>query len=262
METLKHLQNVIMLIVKDIDELCRKNGITYYLCGGSAIGAVRHGGFIPWDDDFDILMDNSNYRKFIKVCREQLDKEKYYFQEGIKDWPLDFSKIKLRGTHMKEHEEYNTECNGIFIDIFRMDNVCDNNIMARWQYLCAKYLLCYQLSERTYKSASLKKKIMMAMAFPLKMKSLRKYFYHQTQKYNSRETRRMCSFFENSRWKTGVFDKDIFGEPQLLKFENEMLPVAKEYDRYLRQIFGDYMQLPPEEKRVSLHCIEIDFGKY
>ena len=76
MTDLQHLQKVILYIMKDIDKLCRKNGIEYYLFGGSAIGAVRHKGFIPWDDDLDIVMDHNNYERFIQVCRGQLDTEK------------------------------------------------------------------------------------------------------------------------------------------------------------------------------------------
>ena len=76
MTELEHLQKIILGITKYIDTLCKQNGIDYYLLGGSAIGAIRHLGFIPWDDDLDIVMDSSNYNKFVSVCREQLDKEK------------------------------------------------------------------------------------------------------------------------------------------------------------------------------------------
>ena len=76
----RHLQLVILSIAKDIDKLCQENDIKYYLVGGSAIGAIRHQGFIPWDDDLDIIMDATNYDKFITVCRTKLDNKKYYFQ--------------------------------------------------------------------------------------------------------------------------------------------------------------------------------------
>ena len=79
MEQLRHLQLIILDIAKDIDLLCEKNRIKYYLLGGSTIGAIRHKGFIPWDDDLDIIMDHENYNKFVKVCREQLDHDKYCF---------------------------------------------------------------------------------------------------------------------------------------------------------------------------------------
>ncbi len=77
MTELRHLQLVILGIMKDLDELCMSNGIEYYLLGGSAIGAIRHQGFIPWDDDLDIMMTANNYERFLDVCRTQLDKNKY-----------------------------------------------------------------------------------------------------------------------------------------------------------------------------------------
>lgn len=170
MTELRHLQLVILDIIKDIDIVCKNNGIEYYLLGGSAIGAIRHKGFIPWDDDLDIIMTHSNYNRFLKVCKEQLNSNKYYVQEGLVDWPLDYSKIKLRDTILKEPEGYipATGEQGIFVDVFKLDNVSSNRFFAYWQYVCAKVLLCYQLSLRTYKSADLKKKILMYLAFPLR----------------------------------------------------------------------------------------------
>ena len=88
MTELRHLQLVILDIIKDIDIVCKNNGIEYYLLGGSAIGAIRHKGFIPWDDDLDIIMTHSNYNRFLKVCKEQLNSNKYYVQEGLVDCRL------------------------------------------------------------------------------------------------------------------------------------------------------------------------------
>ena len=160
----KHLQRVILGIITDIDALCQKNSIDYYLVGGSTIGAVRHKGFIPWDDDLDIIMTHANYEKFIKVCNEQLDREKYYFQEGRKDWPLNYSKVRLRHTRIEELEDggITPENQGIFVDVFKLDHVPDRNFRGKWQYFCAKVWLAYMLSCRTYTSASSKKKWIIA----------------------------------------------------------------------------------------------------
>ena len=128
MTQIEHLQHVILSIMKDIDKVAVKNNIDYYLLGGSAIGAVRHKGFIPWDDDLDIILDNANYHKLIDALKAELDPSKYYIQEGLKDWPLAFSKVKLIGTHMKEFEGVadNAEHDGIYVDIFKMDNIIDS----------------------------------------------------------------------------------------------------------------------------------------
>lgn len=263
MTQLKHLQKVILSIAKDIDKICVKNEIEYYLLGGSAIGAIRHKGFIPWDDDFDIIMDAINYEKFVTVCRTQLDKNKYYFQEGIKDWPLPFSKVKLKGTHLREFEGIgNGETDGIYMDIFKMDNVSDNPLIARWQYFCGKVYLAYQLSVRSYKSATLIKRILMALSFPLKSKLIRHWVLYQTTKYNNKKTNYYGFFFGRTRFHNSVVRKDLYGTPKYVPFEDSMFPVPEQYHKYLTQMFGDYMQLPPIEQRKGLHLINVDFGKY
>lgn len=259
----RHLQLVILSIAKDVDALCKKNDIKYYLVGGSAIGAIRHKGFIPWDDDLDIIMDAENYDKFIEVCRTQLDNEKYYFQEGVKDWPLPFSKVKLRGTHLKEFEGVgNNETDGIYMDIFKMDNVSNNPIVARWQYLCGKAYLSYQLSVRTYKSASFIKRMFMALSFPLKNKLIRNWILSQTTKYNDSQTDYYGFFYGRNRFYNSIVDKSLYGTPKYVPFEDTMLPVPEHYHEYLTQMFGDYMKLPPEEQRKGLHLISVDFGRY
>ena len=133
---IKHLQRVLLGMAKDLDKFCRENNIEYYLIGGSAIGAIRHKGFIPWDDDFDIAMTHDNYMRFIELAPQKLNLEKYVVQVGDKDWALLFTKIKLKETVCKEVEDNGpsqNDCQGIYIDIFPLDNVSDNPIMARWQ---------------------------------------------------------------------------------------------------------------------------------
>ena len=263
MTQLEQLQQVILHIAKDVDKLCRKNGIKYYLLGGSAIGAIRHKGFIPWDDDFDIIMDAENYDRFIEVCRTQLDNNKYYFQEGIKDWPLPFSKVKLKGTHLKEVEgNDDSETDGIYIDIFKMDNVANNPLIARWQYFCGKLFLAYQLSIRTYKSASFKKQVLMLLSSPLKIRSIRQWIFNQTIKYNKKKTDYYGFFFGRTRYHNSVVKKELYGEPLYVPFEDTEFLIAERYHEYLTQMFGNYMQLPPEEQRKGLHLISVDFGKY
>ena len=264
MDRLRHLQNVILGIVKDIDELCKKNGIEYYLLGGSAIGAIRHKGFIPWDDDLDIIMSADNYDRFIDVCRNQLDQEKYYLQVGLDDWPMYFTKVKLRGTHMKEveGETIPEEHNGIYVDIFRLDNAPTNRVAQYVQYFLAKLFLCYQLSERTYKSASLKKRTMIALSFPLKWHVLRNAVKKYIEHYNKRDCDYWAFFYGRTNFSTCFVEKRLYGNPLRVIFEDTMLPVPEHYDEYLTQMFGDYMTPPPVEKRVGLHLIDVDFGKY
>lgn len=265
METdIRHLQLVILSIIKDIDSLCNKNGIEYYLLGGSTIGAIRHKGFIPWDDDLDIIMTDYNYNRFLKICQEQLDKNKYTLEVGLKDWPLYFSKIRLNGTILREQESSagNLKHEGIYVDIFKLDNVSNNYWIRYWQYFCAKYYLCYQLGSRTYKSANLKKRIMIILAYPLRVALIRNYLKGQVEKYNSSETDYFGFFYGRTNFKNAIIKKEIYGIPLRVPFEDTMLPVQEYYHKYLTQTFGDYMKLPPINQQVGLHAIYINFGKY
>lgn len=264
MNDLQHLQNVILIIVKDIDKICRKNGIEYYLFGGSAIGAVRHHGFIPWDDDLDIVMDFENYEKFIKVCREQLDTNKYYFQEGMVDWPALYSKVRLIGTVFEESESVSEDGDkkGIFVDVFKLDNAPGSSFLRKWQYVCGKVLLSYCLLQRGYKNASFKKKLFMYLSSPLKMKFFRTFFEQQVVKYNNRETGFYGSFGARFKYKNCFYEKDLFSNPIYVPFEDTTLPVPEKYDELLTKIYGDYMTPPPVKEQVGWHLKGIDFGKY
>lgn len=123
-------------------------------------------------------MTHANYEKFIKVCNEQLDREKYYFQEGRKDWPLNYSKVRLRHTRIEELEDggITPENQGIFVDVFKLDHVPDRNFRGKWQYFCAKVWLAYMLSCRTYTSASSKKKWIMRGSKLLRIKCVEHFF--------------------------------------------------------------------------------------
>lgn len=264
MTELQHLQKILLLIVKDIDALCKRNNIEYYLLGGSCIGAIRHKGFIPWDDDLDIIMTPENYYKFLSVAKRELKHEEYYIQEGLKDWPLDFSKIRLKGTflHEPEDEYAPEEMHGIYIDVFRMDYISESRIVARLQYFIYKYYLCYQLSQRSYKSASNKKKIMMALSCPLRVSFLRKALINWITKLGNKKTTKLGFLCGRTKYKTAITLQKIYGKPRYMSFEDTTLPVPEHYHKYLTQMFGDYMQLPPLEQRKGLHLLSVDFGKY
>lgn len=265
MDELKHLQKVILEITKDIDFLCRKNDIEYFLLGGSAIGAIRHKGFIPWDDDLDIIMTRDNYEKFIDTCKSQLDKKKYYLQEALIDWPLLHTKIKLLGTHFKEPSGFadSPEHNGIFVDVFTLENVPNSKICQIWQFICSKILLTYCLKKRGFdKKQSFIKELLMKLSFPLDNKYVFQFFKWQMTKYNSRGTNFYGFFSGRYRFKQSIYKKELYQDSIRVPFEDTELPVPKKYDELLSQVFGDYMTPPPTKDQVGLHLIEVDFGQY
>ena len=134
--TVRDVQKVILEMIIDIDKLCRDNNITYCLTGGSTLGAIRHGGFIPWDDDMDIAMTRSEYKKFLKVL-DKLDKDKYVvhcFEKNHKydvTWPA--MKIRKKGTYLRETNKllFNKckDCDGVFIDVFIYDHLSKHTIL-------------------------------------------------------------------------------------------------------------------------------------
>ena len=115
------LQLKILDMVKDIDAVCKKHNIEYYLAYGSVLGAVRHQGFIPWDDDFDIMLKYEDYNKFMKACQEDLDTKKYFVQtlETDPNYYLSFGKIRnIQTTLIEENNKFENMVNGVYIDVF------------------------------------------------------------------------------------------------------------------------------------------------
>lgn len=257
------LQNVLLNIMLYIDNICKRNNIEYYVIGGTALGAARHGGFIPWDDDLDIAMTRNNYEKFCRVFREQSDKTKYFFQEGLIDWDCYYSKVRLLGTYIGELEyerDIPKEKRGIFVDIFPLDNVSNKLPMQCLWYLFGKILVAHSLLKRGYNSASFKKKLLMYMTFPLKINFIHDFIYKYVCSYNECKTDYLGGFSLISNLKNTISPSVIWGKPKYVSFETVKLLAPADNDAFLRFYFGDYMKLPPFESRKSKHMIEYDLG--
>jgi len=259
------LQNIILNIMKYIHDLCDKHQIQYYVIGGTALGAVRHGGFIPWDDDLDIAMTRDNYDKFIQVCQDELDPNEFYLQVGRKDWPLYFSKLRLKGTLFDEEgvgDEIAEENRGIFIDIFPFDATSNNRIVRYWQYFCSRLLVANAVGSRGYKTNSLCKKMVILMTKPLNNKLIRDFFYYQTIKYNSKKTKYFGDLFDCFRLRDASWPQEIWGTPTKVIFETLELYAPASILEYLKEYYGNYQELPSEDNRVPRHLECINYGVY
>ncbi|MBQ9124741.1 MAG: LicD family protein [Acholeplasmatales bacterium] len=262
-EALAKLHKILLEMISDIDTICRDNNIEYFLAGGSALGAHRHQGFIPWDDDLDIIMTIDNYLKFKEVCKTKLDTNKYYFQDGnTEENPLYFSKIRLKGTTLIEGNELYAmpKCPGIFIDIFVLFNT-NNKFYTKKQYLYSRLLVANSLSKMGYKTDKLVKKLFLFMGKRISNKKALKYLKY-LNKMQNKETAYYCDFIGRGKFRRKIFKKEIYGKPNYVKFENLMLPVPSMLEEYCRTHYGDdFMTLPPEEKRTFLHVKHLFFDK-
>lgn len=254
----KELQGVLLQMLKDIDAVCRENAISYQLFAGSALGAVRHHGFIPWDDDLDIAMPREDYERFLSIAGEQLDREKYYLQKEFSDhYGMFSSKLRLNGTtYMERYIPRDKQMHqGIFIDVFPLDNLSDKALTAKLQFYASKVVIAKSLRKRGYASDSLKKKAFMLFCAILP----RTPFLRFAQRKRDVDSKNIHSFFGGS----SKFSKSIYPRSVLLTeripFEDGEFPVSLEYDTLLTIQYGDYMTLPDEKDRdVKRHFLKAD----
>ena len=268
-DTLKHLQNLQLSILKDFAKICEENNLTYFAYGGTSIGAIRHKGFIPWDDDVDVIMFRDDYEKFLRIMESRND-SKYYLvnMENTEDYFFYFSKLCLKGTNLKEDWTRKTSFDiGINIDIFILDYMPDN-AMKRKIFLKASKLFSSGLAvflvnlNKNYPS-TFKKIIAKTMEGVLKILRIDSNKYKKLLK-------RFTTRYQNTNYAYDVvallyqtpFHKDILLPPKEVPFEDTTINVPNDYDQFLTMIYGDYMKIPPVEERYNHVHEGIDFGDY
>lgn len=266
----KEIQKCEVEILKELDRITRKHNLKYMLVGGTLLGAIRHKGFIPWDDDIDIAMPRKDYEKFKEIVSKETDEKKYYFQDMYNSdkYGMIFGKLKMKNTLLVEGtNNLPKEEQNIWIDIFPYDKTSKNmfiakvNLIRGYIYKIIYYLKCgNKLVEHTF--------IRKVAAFVLKVLSLfytKKSCKRKFEKlYKKYELKKECNYV--SYGGTYVFKeittKEYFDNLIETDFENNSFYIPKEYDEYLTRIYGDYMKLPPKEKQKSHHeIIEVVFPK-
>lgn len=258
------LQDKILEIAVYIDKICRENDINYCLMGGSALGAKRHGGFIPWDDDLDVFMTPGNYEKFRKVFNENGDKEKYYLQEwGLTDGMVTISKIRLNNTSYIEESLKKWDIHhGIYVDIFILHTCPNNKLQQIHQCLWAKYVIMKGLAVRGYNRRG------GFLGFALKVMSRMpdrlwvKHGLKQVYKYRNKKTNYFCNFMGKAVFKNAIYKREYFENPEYVPFEKAELKAPEKLHEFLSERFGDYMKPPsPERIKWEQHAESWDFDK-
>lgn len=258
MGTLNTHQTVLLELLREFDRVCKKHNIPYVVFCGSALGAVRHNGIIPWDDDLDVSMLREHYEHFLEIAPMELQ-DKYYLQKEVTEhWPMNFSKLRKNNTTYLEkyHPKDNQTHQGIYIDIFPCDNASDKEWVRKVQFYASRIAIAKSLDARGYETDSIKKKIFMGLCKLLPKKFFRKIAIHR-KATNSQyvQTFLACT----SKYKKGIYKRTWFTDVVELNFEDMKVPVAADYDALLTVMYGDYMKLPDEkERKIKEHAILID----
>ncbi len=261
-ENLKKLHQVEVEILDEIVRICKKHKLNYYLVGGTLIGAIRHKGFIPWDDDLDISMPREDYEKFLEVAPLELN-EKYYLENRKynEKFHLPFTKIKKNNTEFREIFTSKLDNHkGIFVDIFPLDNIKNpSNFLTKIRSIIIKNTVqAVFVKLKLQKLNECRRPFLCALYQPFSVKTMYKFQRFLMTKDNKIETKYLCNFCgQYSIWKE-TFDRKML-TPVKVPFEDKKYNTFKYYDEYLRHIYGDYMKLPPEEDRVNHSPSNIDF---
>ena len=261
-EILKKLQRTEFEILLEIDRICKKHQIKYMLCAGTMLGAVRHKGFIPWDDDIDIMMPLRDYSRFCRICRKDL-KEAYFLQTFITDnFNHFFAKVRKNGTLMLESETDNYRAHGIWIDIFPIVGVKNEGKWCAKKNAQAQRLRAFIKkinSTGSWRSLSVEKKLL--RMFPKKL-LLRLANARFLWLFHPRKKREFCYCLGGDERLLPVFPAELFESCAEVHFEGNPFYGPKQYDKYLTLLYGDYLTPPPPEKRTGgCHTvIAVDFG--
>lgn len=270
---LKELQQIELGILLDVADFCFSNGLRFYLSEGTLLGAVRHHGFIPWDDDIDIAMPRDDYERFLKIAPDGLS-GKYEIQHysTIENCWFSITKVRLITDMAKFRQEnvaHLTKNNGPLIDIFPLDSVPKKqgfrqNMNRRWIGIY-KYLLLYKSGAYrpplVKKSASfmqkakakLRKVAIKALMPFVTLNSLQKKLNKRYQRFNSNENTYLVNWGSWYALRRETFNASDYSEPVLMPFEGHELPVPCGYDSVLTTIYGDYMTPPPQYLQYSKH---------
>lgn len=274
--TLKRIQEVELEILKDFMDICDRNGLDYFGIAGTGIGALRHHGFIPWDDDIDVAMPRDDFEKLLPLVEKEMgDKYLIMNAERYPNYPLMTTRMTMRGTKFKEEALKNIDAPlGIFLDLYPLDKVSDNPKEARRQardaWFWSKILILRSIPFPMLGFSGWKAKIIHAICglahlvlsilHVPKTWIYKKAYEAETRSNHYTKTKNLDFFCDTTPYMNLYAVKDIYPLRKLL-FEDVELNFPHNLHNNLTGMYGDYMQLPPEEKRKNHYPYELEFFK-
>lgn len=252
----KELKNLQLKILDHVDAFCHEHQIHYSLSSGTLLGAVRHGGYIPWDDDIDIMMLREDYEKFRACYLANNKNERYQLVDHVtqKKYCLPFMKIHDTDTLIREDWQF-TDL-GINIDIFPIDAIPHNKFIAYSFFVIISVFYCLNIWGRSrYKKRSFLKKSIAWCVFVLFPPVLNCCFCNAVLKMTNKFRSQSVANLYFWQYKQKRVPVEIFKNLMEIKFENRYYKALKDYDVYLSSIYGDYMTPPPKSARLGIHNI-------
>ena len=265
-QQLKQLQNLLLTILRDVVAVCEKHNITYTLGGGSALGAIRHNGFIPWDDDIDLNMPREDHDRFIPLFLQEFG-HKYWVHtpEHTQGYNLLYTRIRLKGTSVITRDDfYNNEC-GALLDIFVIENTFNNKVLRNIHGVGTLALGLLHSCRKFYRDKS--KLFQIANGQPELLKAIKKkafigfftaFLSIQTWTRLADRWNRVCKDCNSHYVAIPVGRKHFFGELYLREdvcrgrkesFDGLEVYCPIEVEKYLTALYGNYMDIPTDEKR-------------
>ncbi len=257
---IRPLQLRVLEILKGVDAVCREHGLRYYIMAGTMLGAVRHGGFIPWDDDLDIGMPRADYDKLMTHSKEWLPEPlEAVCAENDATYPLPFAKIQDASTTLIErmHLKY---LGGIYIDVFPLDGVPAGALARRWHFAKHEYYkrVLYFIFRDPYKHGHGPSSWLPLLARKLYTTAgVQRHIRRLMTKVDFDDSQLVVDYDDGLR---GVMDKSILGAPTPVLFEGVTVMGLEHADKYLSQKYGDYMTIPPgdHQRQHNFHLLDLN----
>ena len=258
---LQKLQQHMLRILTEVDRVCRAHDIRCYLCDGTMLGAVRHSGFIPWDDDADVCMPRPDYERFMQHAQEWLPQPlEARCYETDPTYPGAFGKIIDSATTLVAREHY-AYVGGVYIDVFPIDGISGSKLAQKrqlWKYQFYNRLI-YLLHRNPYKHGhGVSSWLPLLVRRFIKHKSIQNALRKNMLRYDFDQCDLCVNYDDGMR---GIMAKACYGRPTPILFEGKELMGVEQADAYLTNTYGDYMTIPPHEDRRQHNFYYLDYGQ-